>query len=81
LAIILIHFLMPAQLMFGKSDVNARGAGLPLAALRSLARQASIDRSNVPSPFYQSRVSCTEWPPNGPFQAKHPHLGRHDVLS
>jgi hypothetical protein len=34
--------LMPAQLMFGKSDVNARASGLPLVALRSLAMQASI---------------------------------------
>jgi hypothetical protein len=33
---------MPAQRMFGNSGVNARGSGLPLVALRSLAMQASI---------------------------------------
>jgi hypothetical protein len=38
------RLLMPAQLMFGNSDVNARGSGLPLVALRSLAMQASIIR-------------------------------------
>jgi len=36
---------MPAQLMFGNSDVNSRGSGLPLVALRSLAMQASISRA------------------------------------
>ena len=34
--------LIPAQLMFGDSGGNARGAGLPLVALRALAMQASI---------------------------------------
>ena len=33
---------MPAQLMFGNSDVNTSGSGLPLVALRALAMQASI---------------------------------------
>jgi hypothetical protein len=33
---------MPAQLMFGNSDVNACGSGLPLVALRSSARQTSM---------------------------------------
>jgi hypothetical protein len=33
--------LLPAQRTFGSSDVNGRGAGLPLGALRSLARQGS----------------------------------------
>ena len=33
---------MPAQLIFGTLDVNARGPGLPLVALLSLAVQASI---------------------------------------
>jgi hypothetical protein len=32
---------MAAQLMFG-NVVNARGSGLPMVALRSLAMQASI---------------------------------------
>jgi hypothetical protein len=38
-----VHFLMPAQRVFGNSDVNARRSALPLVALRSLARQTSID--------------------------------------
>jgi hypothetical protein len=33
---------MPAQLMRGRSSVNARASGLPLVALRSLAMQGSI---------------------------------------
>jgi hypothetical protein len=32
---------MPAQLIFGNSNVNARRSGLPLVAPRSLAMQAS----------------------------------------
>jgi hypothetical protein len=38
----IVDLLMPAQLMFGNSDVNARGSGLPLVALSSLAMQAPI---------------------------------------
>jgi hypothetical protein len=38
------ELLIPAQLMFGDSSLNARGSGLPVVALRSLAMQASIRR-------------------------------------
>ena len=38
---------MPAQQMFGNSDVNANGSRLPLVALRALAMQASISRYYV----------------------------------
>jgi hypothetical protein len=44
-----VDLLMPAQLMFGNSDVNASGAGLPLVALRALAMQASIVVGNANS--------------------------------
>jgi hypothetical protein len=37
---------MPAQQMFGNSDANARGAGLPLIALRSLALRASTKEAS-----------------------------------
>jgi hypothetical protein len=51
--VLLGPLLMPAQLMFGNSDMNARGAGLPLVALRSLAMQASIKQT------HSGLIKCT----------------------
>jgi hypothetical protein len=39
--------LMPAQLMFGDSNANASGSGLPLVAQCALAMQASIMLENM----------------------------------
>jgi hypothetical protein len=54
---------MPAQLMFGNSDVNSRGSGLPWVALRTFAVQASIVRlSAKPLPAPSSRKSTGDAP-------------------
>jgi hypothetical protein len=54
--------LMPAQLMFGNSDVKARGSGLPLVALRSLAMQTSIaKRTSNPRLLVRRPAPHSRW--------------------
>jgi hypothetical protein len=49
--------------MFVGSDVNARGTGLPLVALRSLAMQASIDQLGIEYMLTGSLVSSLQGEP------------------